>query len=382
VGGRRGVALNSGASAVIDSYLTDFKLRHDPNLDATESQAIAGWNGPGPFKIANNYMAGAGENVVFGGADPKILNLVPSDIEVRGDYFYKPPAWKGTWTVRHLFELKNAQRVLIEGNVFQNNWEDTDHRGAAIGLTVRNQGGTAPWSTVVDVTFRYNIVRCAGEGVGLHGSDDRYPSQPTERVVIRDNVFDDITSTPPSSDPNCSAASGTGRLYQIVTRTPPAPNAVTIDHNTGFADVALLFAVGVPGTGESFVYTNNLAPKGQDGVTGLTGVTGPGGLGYTETTGEGQPTLDTFFPGHVFTRNVIQRPDADCRTYPPGNFCPATWAEVGFVDQAGGNYRLAPDSPYKSLGTDGRDLGADIDAIDAMTAGAVSGAFNSPAPAP
>ena len=44
-GTRRGIALNSGATAVIDSHLADFKEV------GADSQAIAGWNGPGPFKI-------------------------------------------------------------------------------------------------------------------------------------------------------------------------------------------------------------------------------------------------------------------------------------------------------------------------------------------
>ena len=50
--------------AVVDSHLADFKE------EGADSQAIAGWSGPGPFKIANNYLEAAGENVMFGGADP------------------------------------------------------------------------------------------------------------------------------------------------------------------------------------------------------------------------------------------------------------------------------------------------------------------------
>jgi hypothetical protein len=45
---------------------------------------------------------------------------------------------------------------------------------------------------------------------------------------------------------------------------------------------------------------------------------------------------------------------------------------VRFVNYNGGNggdYHLQPSSPYKHKGTDGRDLGADMDAITAATAG-------------
>src|SRR5262249_28088111 len=72
---RRGVAINSASTAVIDSYISDI---HEIGAD---SQAIAGWNGTGPFKIVNNYLEGAAENFMLGGADPTIQNLVPSGIE-------------------------------------------------------------------------------------------------------------------------------------------------------------------------------------------------------------------------------------------------------------------------------------------------------------
>ncbi|HYP28512.1 MAG TPA: hypothetical protein VE262_17495, partial [Blastocatellia bacterium] len=143
----RGVGLNSARSAVIDSYISEC---HGVGFD---TQAIAGWNGPGPFKIVNNYLEGAGENVMFGGADPKIPDLVPSDIEFRRNYCYKPLSWKVDepnyggrhWSVKNIFELKNARRVLVDGNVFENNWVDGQN-GTAILFTVRNQEGTAPWS--------------------------------------------------------------------------------------------------------------------------------------------------------------------------------------------------------------------------------------------
>jgi hypothetical protein len=87
-GVRRGIALNSASTDVLNSYLWGFKEV------GADSQAIAGWNGPGPFNIINNYLEGAGENVIFGGADPSIPNLVPSDIVVRRNHFFKPLSWK------------------------------------------------------------------------------------------------------------------------------------------------------------------------------------------------------------------------------------------------------------------------------------------------
>ena len=45
------------------------------------------------------------------------------------------------------------------------------------------------------------------------------------------------------------------------------------------------------------------------------------------------------------------------------NFLPLLLSLVGFVDLAGGDYRLAPTSPYKNAGTDGKDVGCDFDAL-------------------
>src|SRR5262245_55341084 len=106
---RRGIMLNSASTAIVDSYISDC------HVVGADSQAIGGWNGPGPFKIVNNYLEGAGENVLFGGADPAIRDLVPSDIEFRRNLVRKPPSWKEgdpsfegkAWTVKNLFELKN-----------------------------------------------------------------------------------------------------------------------------------------------------------------------------------------------------------------------------------------------------------------------------------
>ena len=345
VGGRRGIALNSRYTAVVDSYLADFKEQ------GADSQALAGWNGLGPFAILNNYIEGAGENLLFGGADPSVRNLVPSDIAIVGNRFAKPLAWKigdpsyagVPWTVKNLFELKNARRVLVDGNVFEYNWPHAQN-GFAILFTPRNQDGSAPWSMVQDVVFSRNIVRHTGSAVNILGTDDNNASQQVKRISIVGNVFEDI------GGPKWS---GAGRLFQLLSRTAD----VAIDHNTAFHAGDVIAAEGGPHLG--FVCQNNLTPNNQYGV---------GGAG---TYGHPLQTLSTFFPAALFIKNVLVGGMA--QQYPPNNFFPATWAEVGFVDFGGGNYRLLRTSPYKNAGTDHKDVGADIDALDAVTTGALRG---------
>ena len=87
-GQKRGIALNAAAVTIRDSYIADCKGV------GQDTQAIGGWNGPGPYTIENNYLEAAGENVIFGGADPAIANLVADGITFRGNYLSRPMAWR------------------------------------------------------------------------------------------------------------------------------------------------------------------------------------------------------------------------------------------------------------------------------------------------
>jgi hypothetical protein len=342
---RRGVALNGIAEAVIDSTVSDF---HEVGYD---TQAIAGWNGAGPFKIANDELEASGENVMFGGADPAIAKLVPSDIEIRHNLFFKPLSWRVGdasyggihWTVKNLFELKNARRVLVDGNVFENSWGDAQ-TGFAIVLKSANQEGTAPWSVTQDVTFTDNIVRHAASAMAIEGRDPGGAVSYTHRLAVDNNLFDDI---------NGRTWRGSGDFLQITSgsRSPDGsengPGHVTVDHNTAFQSRNVITAEGVS---RGFVYTNNITPNNRYGV-------------IASGRGSGLDALTADFPGALFQRNVLIH--AKCSIYPTGNFCPATIGEVGFVDYAGHDYHLATDSPFRGAGTLGSDAGANMDAIEA-----------------
>jgi len=332
---RRAIALNSASTAIIDSYISDV---HEVGAD---TQAICGWNGPGPFKIVNNYLEAAGENVMFGGADPHIPNLVPSDIEFRRNHCAKPLSWMPQhpsyagkhWSVKNLFELKNARRTLIDGNLFENNWLDAQS-GFAILFTVRNQDGSAPWSAVEDVTFTNNIIRHSAAGIMFIGRDNNHPSQQLKRALVANNLFEDIGGRQWGFN---------GRLIQI-TETED----VKIDHNTAFQSGNLITAHGEASRG--FVFTNNIAPHNEYGVIG-------DGASF------GNATLGRYFPGGVFKKNVIA--GGRSSLYPADNFFPPSTEAVKFVDQAGGNYSLSASSPYKSAATDGRSIGCDMNALRA-----------------
>lgn len=336
----RGIAINSARTAIVDSYIAEI---HGVGLD---TQAICGWNGPGPFKIVNNYLEAAGENFMLGGSDPKIVDLIPSDIEFRQNHLYKPLTWKvgepnygGThWSVKNCFELKNAQRILIEGNVFENNWGDAQE-GFAIVMKSVNQDGGAPWSVSRDITFVNNIIRHSGAGANLLGRDPNQPGDLMRRVLIRNNLWDDIDGA--------RWGKTHGRFLQI----SGAPE-VMVDHNTILHTGAVITTYESPSP--NFAFTNNLCAHNEYGVKG-------------DGTAPGNGTINKYLPGAVFEGNVIA--GGTNTNYPQGNFFPKSLAEVCVIDRNNGDLRFTLLKAYKARGLDGKDFGCDFAALLKATSG-------------
>ncbi len=329
----RGFILSSASSAIIDSHISDC---HTVGADA---QTIVGWNGPGPYKIVNNYLEASSENINWGGSDPGVPQLVPSDIEVRHNHFFKPPAWNGgspVWLIKNLYESKASRRVLIEGNIFQNNWQ-SGQTGFAMNFKSTNQGGACTSCITADQTIRYNYIFNSGGGIGIAGSPDPQPVDSTaRRFVIQDNVLDRI---------NIPGFNGVASYMQII----DGASDIIVDHNTFVSTGSMGNAVIMASPAISgLTFTNNIVGNTSFGVKG-------GG------TSDGTGTLNVFAPGYTFLKNAMIGSTAG--NYPANNFFPANFAAVGFTNFAGLNYALLGTSALKNAGTDGRDIGADATVV-------------------
>lgn len=372
----------SGMSAVsvVDSYFSDF---HCIALhgQCQDSQAINGGTGDtqdGPFKIVNNFLEASGESIMLGGGPG---STSPADIEVRHNHMFKPMIWKpgepgfvGAYTgdafiAKNNIELKNGQRVLFDGNVLENSWGGFTQHGFAVFLGPGNQGNKCPLCRVTDITFRNSKISHVGGGFDfgtvLGNRVTSIPAAEGGRFSIHDVLIDDVDK---------QRYNGTGTLFLLLNGWPSNPlNNVTINHVTGFPDgrvLGLLDRTTDPKMGP-FVFTNNLVgPSGQP-------IASAGGGTTTCATPELLPEMElsTCFSSYVFSHNAIIGVSA---TFPPskwpsGNDFPPAPNSVEFTNfngGTGGNYRLMDSSPYKNRGTDGKDIGADVAAVEAATSGA------------
>jgi hypothetical protein len=357
---RRGVALNGTRLAVIESHLENF---HD---DSTDSQAILGWNGPGPFKIVNNFLEAAGQSVMFGGNDPRVPNLVPADIEVRRNLMTRRLSWRGKVPVKNAFELKSARRVLAEGNVFEHVWT-SGQDGTAIVLKSTNQDGRCPQCVTEYVTFRNNIVRHAASGLLINAAETgKQGAEMPERanhIRIHNVLFLDIGSPEWGSG---------GKLFRVF----GGVSDLSIQHVTSTSNPrGILDARDQRDANPNLVFAYNLIERKWYGI-------GAGG-------DEGVGTLARNFPQANYKQNVLVNTsgstdqaisDAALKgKYPPQTMVAKSWDEVAFAE---GTYRLGDRSPFRRAGDDGKDLGVDWEALQQAQAGpAGSAACGSEPPA-
>ena len=343
----------------------------------SDSITVASWAGAGPFVIRNNALSSGGENIMFGGSDPTVTNLVPSDIEIRHNYIYKPTKWRddpaystGTYRIlaKNLLELKNAQRVLIDGNIFENMWPSAQV-GYAMTLTPRQGGlrttacdpdGCAPWTIVQDITITNNVVKSTANGITISGQDHNdtthYATLPGGRFLVKNNLLI-----------NSGGYAATGKMFSVVNGV----SDVQIIHNTvasfnpDNASTGVAFDLaGTTTTGEllqNLVIRDNLVlaryyPFAAN-VNGsfqavLTGV-------------------ETIAPGYVWTNTVVAGPWASgggikISNMPQGNGndYPAGESNIGYVNMTSGDYHLIAGSPYKSAASDRQDIGVDWPSFD------------------
>jgi len=371
-------------AALVDSYTTDFHCTAGTG-SCTDAHVVAGGTSSTPDsvnRITGNFLEASGENILYGGGS---ATTTPTDIEIRRNHFFKPMTWKkgqpgfvggpsgNPFVVKNLLELKNAVRVLVEGNIFENNWGGFSQSGYAIVLTPKNQAGANGTNlcsicAVTDVTIRYNKISHSGAGILMGNvlSDNGGIARLGERYSIHDVTIDDIQA---------GFYVGSGILFQVLNTWPKnPPNQISINHVTGFPDPwKNILSLGNNLSNPQmfgFKFTNSIIGQSLYPVWSASGLVSDCAKYNLPLT-----SLNWCFDTWGFSDNaVIATPVGN---YPPskwpvGNHFPTSAGAVQFTNFNGaklGDYTLLSSSPYKGLGDDGKDLGADIKAIASATAG-------------
>jgi hypothetical protein len=301
----RGIDLaNVPNVAIINSRITEIHCLAVSGA-CGDAQAIAGGFSvtaqDGNYLIQNNYLQASGENILFGGGAATYL---PSDITITGNTFIKPDSWNPSdpsyapitgsdgkphpWIVKNLFELKSANRVLVENNRMIGSWGGFSQVGFGILITPKNPSSSlgtniCPVCAVTNVTIRKNHVSKTGLAMQISFAASDNGGYPADggRWSIHDNIFDGLQYT------TCYACNN--YLNQLSTGVSPTGvvlHDVSVVNNTFSVDgmwkqkYQIGLIVGAP-VGRPMVnihWDNNLFPQGNLPMLGTGG--GAANCGY------------------------------------------------------------------------------------------------------
>jgi len=396
IGIRRGVEMECSKCAVLNSYIDQI---HETGFD---SQAVEGWNSTGPWLVDNNYLSAGSENLMIGGAISN-MGQNPSDITITHNYFFKPETWNAadpsydgsSWQIKNLLEFKSGVRILVSGNVFQNCWGSTQVNGS--NFSTAQQSGRAitinpagdenlSFITVSDLTIAFNKFDNTQGVVEPSTVIADPPTVPVGVVPTRIDIHDNLAT-------NQGVASGFSVLG--LTDDPTGQLGVTsnvrIAHNTILMPLSATCPGGNTGTcaaeqSEGFEFESNVQAgetplpnwSMQDNIfeRGKFGVHGTCAVG-----GIAQPC----FTDQAWLNNLVYDLDGpdSCNVKDASEIyavhavsCPGpvtTIADIGFVNATAGDFHLAASSPGFGKASDGGDVGANIDALNAATATTVAG---------
>jgi hypothetical protein len=374
---RRGVEFSAMTyGAVIDSFFTDFHCIAVTGscTDAQTISAGGGDNPEGPFKIVNNFLEAAGENLMFGGRPAK---TTPADIEIRRNHLFKPMTWMqgqpgfvgGTsghpFVVKNHFEMKNAQRVLFEDNMLENNWGGFTQAGFSIVLSPKSQQNLCPICQVSDITIR-NVKICnVGSVFQIANalSDSGGSSSGGERYSIHDILVEGVHGKDYRS-------SG---VFALVISVAPALHDVHIEHVTAFVPRFIISILNPNEKIANFTLANSLLGSDMRPEIGSAGG-GPQNCAFQPGRQTSAGVFNSCFEHSAFTHNLI----VGGTVWPKANIVVGDAAAAGVRDphrsSDASNLCKQKDegckkaSPAIGAASDGKDIGADIVKIESVMA--------------
>jgi hypothetical protein len=303
------------------------------------------------------------------------------DITINRNWLWKNPCWLPTqscytgphWGAKDQLELKTGIRVLVENNVLDYEWSDTEPGYSGIDINPGNFGNFAG-SYVDDALFTNNLFRHSYSALrmaGFDGYDANWIYQTMgvggHRIVFANNVFDDMGSlTWGWQSPTFEIYDSDGLIDAQIYHNTIVTSGNTLDDTMGLGNPPLFSGCD---------FSDNIINYGLYGIEGA----GP----------FGKAALDAACVDYKWGNTALVG-GTNGVTYPVGNLTPTDWTNssgsVRFVNYNGGNagdYRLCtgvntPASPcpgaslLHNAASDGTDVGANVSAVLAAVAGVTS----------
>jgi len=376
-----GMVEGSRFVGIVNSYISGLNCIAGTGK-CTDATAIGGAHSDDPFgtfKIYNNFLESAGENILFGGGPSENS---PTDLEIRRNHLFRPMIWKEgepgytpsasgrPFIVKNNLELKSGVRVLFEANLLENSWGGFSQTGFSILLTPVSQASQCPKCRVTDITMRYIRIRnvagvlviatpLAMESKGGGSAADG------GRISVHDLIAENVHE---------KDYKGGGAFLKYAS-AKVAVHDVQIDHVTSIGPGPLLAILSRGDKMPNFSLINSVLAVG--GIRPPVNSAGPGSC--SEKQPSVQAALNACFSNYKFDHNLISV-ERISGGWPPENTIVASPEDLGVHDLKDGissDPRLCHEkgpgchkrSPGVAAASDGRDLGADVDAVEAAIAG-------------
>ena len=256
---------------------------------------------------------------------------------------------------------------MFEANLLENSWGGFSQTGYSILLTAVNQADRCPVCRVNDVTIRFNRIRNVAGVVQIANARAKTGGVAADggRYSIHDLFADNLHD---------KDYKGGGAFMTLVSVLPV--HDVQVDHVTAFVTGGLLAIANSGAKLSNIAVTNSVFSVGDRRPPVASA--GAAGSCATKTQAQGaEAVLQACFDPYKFEKNLIVTGHG---SFPKGNIIVGSPEAAGIHDLKGSvskDPRLChakgPGCPKVSPGagaaSDGRDLGADIDAVEAAIAG-------------
>lgn len=308
-----------------------------------ESQGILIVAGSGEHYVDNTFIEALSINYFTSGDTISDGDMRPKNLIFRRSHSYKKPAWLTDRSeIKNHHELKLGDKVLTEACVFENHRAQAQNHAVVNYSVNQSVVGDASLHRVRDVTMRYIKAKNVGRIFSL------IPGYAVT-VPAGDYVYEHWL------------ADGGDTGVRGMFLSPGHHGLIHLRNMTMIARTA----GGVFADFDQFAFPITPLPefRFQDIITdGALRSAYAGNLAALIANGELTTSQITNWLRANDTggavANTIQVADQ---------------AAIKYVDAAGGNYRLASDSPGKGAGVGGYDVGCDIDGLDALTEHCVDG---------